>query len=203
MTYQNLGYWVGQANDLSTGTHPTGWTNGQRWSETSTEWQAMYDAMLTNYNNSQAALSAMTTDRNYWKTTVAHDDPDVWNTRYNAGYSAGAGSKTTTAVSAGTAGTGGLSGSYSGDLGSVVCPRTGLAHVSCRVGSNGDDAAIHIFKNGVLAIAGASANGGLNTTFAVQGNVSVNAGDTISVRATGDGSSGLQTGVLLVTVGSV
>ena len=72
----------------------------------------------------------------------------------------------------------------------MVCPRTGLAHVSCRVGINGDDAAIHIFKNGVLAIAGASANGGLNTTFAVQGNVSVNAGDTISVRATGDGRLG-------------
>ena len=43
MTYQNLGYWVGQANDLSTGAHPTGWANGQRWSETATEWQAMYD----------------------------------------------------------------------------------------------------------------------------------------------------------------
>jgi len=43
MTYQNLGYWVGQANDLSTGNHPTGWTNGQRWSETASEWQTMFN----------------------------------------------------------------------------------------------------------------------------------------------------------------
>ena len=106
-----------------------------------------------------------------------------------------------TSVSASTAGTGGLSGSYSSDLASVTCPNSGLAHASCRVTSNGDDAAIHLFLNGVLAVAGASANGGLNTSFAVHGTVTVTLGDTISVRATGDGSSGLQAGgVLLVTV---
>ncbi len=33
-------------------------------------------------------LGTMTSDRNYWKTTVAHDDPDVWTNRYNAGVSA-------------------------------------------------------------------------------------------------------------------
>ena len=205
MTYQNLGYWIGQANDLSTGAHPPGWSNGQRWSETATEWQAAYDAMLTNYNNSQAALAAMTANRDYWQHTVAHNDPNVWDNRYNAGYGAGAASKSTSAVSTGTSGTGGLPGfpSTSGDLGSVTCPRTGLAHISFRTGSNGDDAAVHIFRNGALAIQGASANGGLNTTFAVQGNLNVNAGDVISARASGDGSSGLQGGVLLVTVGSV
>jgi hypothetical protein len=45
MTYQNLGYWIGQANDLSTGSHPSGWTSGQRWSETASEWQVMYNSM--------------------------------------------------------------------------------------------------------------------------------------------------------------
>ena len=202
MTYQSMGYWVGQANDTSTGTHPTGWTNGQRYSETAAEWKAMYDAMLA--------------DRNYWKTTVAHDDPDVWTNRYNAGYSAGdaagytrgynagAASKTTSAVGAGLAGTGGLPQfpSTSGDLGSVSAPRTGLAHVSAISGSNGDDSALHIFRNGVLALQGNSGNGGLNTMFAVQGNLNVNAGDTISVRASGSGDSGLQGGYLLLTVGS-
>jgi hypothetical protein len=33
-------------------------------------------------------LTNMTNDRNYWKTTVAHDDPNVWTNRYNAGVSA-------------------------------------------------------------------------------------------------------------------
>jgi hypothetical protein len=178
------------------------------------------------YNTSQAALASMTADRDawinnynqaiasrdYWQHTVAHNDANVWDNRYNAGYSAGnsagyaagAASKTTSAVGTGTSGTGGLPGwpSTSGDLGSVTCPRTGLAHISFRTGSNGDDAAVHVFRNGALAIEGASANGGLNTTFAVQGNLNVNAGDTISVRASGSGDSGLQGGYLLVTVGS-
>lgn len=44
MTYQNIGYWIGQSNDTSTGRHPTGWTTGQRWLETAPEWMAMYDA---------------------------------------------------------------------------------------------------------------------------------------------------------------
>ena len=115
MTYQNLGFWIGQANDTSTGRHPTGWTNGQRWSETAGEWTTMYDT-------SQSALASMTTDRDTWHTRAdqaygpgrtwnsapsfedqawtgsgygsgvlwsdaAHDDPNVWTNRYNAGYS--------------------------------------------------------------------------------------------------------------------
>ena len=59
MTVQNLGYWIGQANDGSTGRHPTGWTTGQRWSETAGEWMAMYDAKVTE-------LAAMTADRDAW-----------------------------------------------------------------------------------------------------------------------------------------
>lgn len=59
MTVQNLGYWIAQANDGSTGRHPTGWTTGQRWSETASEWMAMYDAKVTE-------LAAMTADRDAW-----------------------------------------------------------------------------------------------------------------------------------------
>jgi hypothetical protein len=76
MTYaaSTVAYWVGQANDQSTGTHPTGWTNGQRWSETATEWQAMYDGV-------SASLAAMTTDRNTWqgRANNAWGPTRVWN----------------------------------------------------------------------------------------------------------------------------
>lgn len=68
MTYaaSQVSYWVGQANDTSTGSHPSGWTNGQRWSETASEWLAMYNSsqsqlatMTTNYNNQVAAYNAL------------------------------------------------------------------------------------------------------------------------------------------------
>jgi hypothetical protein len=76
MTYaaSTVAYWVGQANDASTGTHPTGWTTGQRWSETASEWQAMYDGV-------SASLTAMTTDRNTWTTRAnqAWGPSRVWN----------------------------------------------------------------------------------------------------------------------------
>ena len=56
-----------------------------------------------NYNTSQAALASMTAERDswytnynnaiasrdYWQHTVAHNDADVWNTRYAAGDAAG------------------------------------------------------------------------------------------------------------------
>jgi len=196
MTYQNLGYWIGQANDLSTGAHPPGWSNGQRWSETATEWMNDRDAW---YNQANAWYTSR------YNEGYAAGDAAGYARGHADGYAAGRASKTTSAVGTGTSGTGGLPNfpATSGDLGAVTCPRTGLAHISYRTGSNGDDAAVHIFRNGALAIQGASANGGLNTTFAVQGNLNVNQGDTISVRASGDSNSGLQSGYLLVTVGSV
>jgi hypothetical protein len=81
MTYQNLGYWVGQANDTSTGRHPTGWTSGQRWSETASEWLAMYDQSQSDLAAANAALAAMTTDRNTWKSRAdqAWGASRVWN----------------------------------------------------------------------------------------------------------------------------
>lgn len=95
MTYQNLGYWIGQANDNSTGRHPVNWATGQRWSETSTEWLAMYDSeyakardtsvgphptgwtsgqlysetadeWMAMYNAKVSELAAMTADRDTW-----------------------------------------------------------------------------------------------------------------------------------------
>lgn len=81
MTYQNLGYWVGQANDTSTGRHPTGWTNGQRWSETANEWMAMYDTAISQRDALQAALTAMTADRDLWQSRAnqAWGPSRVWN----------------------------------------------------------------------------------------------------------------------------
>jgi hypothetical protein len=188
--------WKANATDTSTGAHPPGWSNGQLWSETANEWMADRN---TWYNQAQAWYTSRYNDG------YAAGDSAGYSRGYNEGYNAGRASKTTSAVGTGTAGTGGLPGwpSTSGDLGAVTCPRTGLAQISYRTGSNGDDAAVHIFRNGALAIEGASANGGQNTTFAVQGNLNVNQGDTISVRASGSGDSGLQGGYLLVTVGSV
>ena len=166
------------------------------------------------YGTSQTNLTNMTASRDYWQHTVAHDDPNVWDNRYNAGYSQCAlhqrlhggrgvqdherrrrwpgrdGRSAAVPVNVGRPG-----------LGSVP-PGRGWRTVSAISGSNGDDSALHIFRNGVLALQGNSGNGGLNTMFAVQGNLNVNAGDTISVRASGSGDSGLQGGYLLVTVGS-
>lgn len=50
MTYaaSQIAYWVGQANDSSTGSHPIGWTNFQRWSETAGEWLVMYNTEYAN-----------------------------------------------------------------------------------------------------------------------------------------------------------
>lgn len=50
MTYaaSQVGYWVGQANDNSTGTHPPGYTPGQRWSTTSNVWQTSYNTEYAN-----------------------------------------------------------------------------------------------------------------------------------------------------------
>jgi hypothetical protein len=56
--------WKTSAIDTSTGAHPPGWSNGQLWSETASEWM---------------------TDRNNW-----YNQAQAWYTsRYNDGYSAG------------------------------------------------------------------------------------------------------------------
>lgn len=86
MTYQNLGYWVGQSNDTSTGSHPTGWTNGQRWSETASEWQTMYSASA-----SDATLWHGRADQ-AWGTSRVWSSGESWEAAYTRVLPAGSGS---------------------------------------------------------------------------------------------------------------
>lgn len=80
MTYQNLGYWVAQANDLSTGSHPTGWTSGQRWSETAGEWMTMYNAAYTSaHDTSTGSHPTGWVSGQLWSTTAGQ-----WIPMYNA-----------------------------------------------------------------------------------------------------------------------
>lgn len=82
MTYQNIGYWVGQANDSSTGSHPTGWTTGQRWSETAGEWQTMYNTEYgTARDTSGGGHPTGWVSGQLWSTTASQ-----WNTMYTAEY---------------------------------------------------------------------------------------------------------------------
>ena len=97
---------AGQTGRPSGLAHPTGWTNQQLWSETATEWNAMWvtewnaarDPQGFSYSYPGQAANAVYWSQSanywkgqhdYWKTTVAHDDPSVWDNRYNAGYTAG------------------------------------------------------------------------------------------------------------------
>jgi hypothetical protein len=104
MTYQNLGYWIGQANDTSTGTHPPGWTNGQRWSETAGEWQGDRNAWYGNavdtsggrhppgWSNGQLWSETATewmNDRDAWYNQAQAWYTSRYNDGYNAGYTAG------------------------------------------------------------------------------------------------------------------
>jgi hypothetical protein len=171
-----------------------------------------YNAKVAELAASQQALSEMTASRDYWQHTVAHNDPNVWDNRYNAGYSAGqtagytagAASKTTTAQSVGFSGS--VSGGMTGNLASLSAPRAGLAHISAYAvfgnDSGGPDAHLHIFKNGSEVFGGPNAAGSWNGLLATHGNVQVGAGDTISVRANGDPGATFSGGSLLLTVGS-
>jgi hypothetical protein len=102
MTYaaSTVSYWVGQANDTSTGAHPTGWASGQRWSETAAEWQAMQ-------SSTSASLTAMTTDRDLWlgRANNAWGPTRVWNnsTSWEAYYNDMVSQKTTWESRANTA----------------------------------------------------------------------------------------------------
>lgn len=50
-------YWQLQAVDTSGGTHPTGWSSGQFYSSTASQWHNMYDAEVTAYNAALAPAS--------------------------------------------------------------------------------------------------------------------------------------------------
>jgi hypothetical protein len=86
MTYaaSQVGYWVGQANDNSSGTHPTGWTSGQRWSETAGEWQTMYDTQYaTARDTSTGSHPVGWTNGQLWSETASE-----WQTMYNTEFAA-------------------------------------------------------------------------------------------------------------------
>jgi hypothetical protein len=82
MTYQNLGYWVGQANDSSTGNHPTGWTTGQRWSETAGEWQTMYNTEYASARDTSTGQHPTGwASGQLWSVTATQWN-GMWNTEY-------------------------------------------------------------------------------------------------------------------------
>jgi hypothetical protein len=82
VTYQNLGYWVGQANDNSTGNHPTGWTTGQRWSETAGEWQTMYNTeYVAARDTSTGQHPTGWASGQLWSVTATQWN-GMWNTEY-------------------------------------------------------------------------------------------------------------------------
>lgn len=188
------------------------WNNGPSWeSEFNTSqtnltnmtnaYNAMVaerDAWIVNYNNAIAS-------RDYWQHTVAHNDANVWDNRYNAGhsagYAAGAGSKSTSAVGAGFSGS-----SNNQDMAGLTAPRTGLAHVSAvaifHLNEGGPDAHFHFFRNGGQVINGPNCAGSWDGCIAAQGNIQVNQGDYITVRGQGDQGASWHSGYFLMTVGS-
>jgi hypothetical protein len=86
MTYaaSQVAYWVGQANDQSTGNHPTGWTTGQRWSETSSEWQTMYDTQYaTARDTSTGTHPTGWTNGQLWSETASE-----WKAMHDVEYAA-------------------------------------------------------------------------------------------------------------------
>jgi hypothetical protein len=69
-----VGYWRGQANDLTGGVHPPGWASGQRYSTTSAQWHSQYDAEVAAYND-------MVSQRDTWigRANNAWGPSRVWS----------------------------------------------------------------------------------------------------------------------------
>ena len=145
MTYQNLGYWIGQANDTSTGSHPTGWTNGQRWSETASEWQTMYntasgDATLWHGRADQAwGASRVWSSGESWEAAYTRVLPPAGPVTVTTSGSGGNG----TIMSATTDRAGYWSGAFHGNLaagasaGQLVYSMTGALTDSANVDASG------------------------------------------------------------------
>jgi hypothetical protein len=94
MTYaaSQVGYWVGQANDNSTGVHPpSGYTPGQRWSTTSTQWQTGYNTEYANArDNSTGPHPTGWVSGQLWSTTAGQWYP-MYVAEYNNARDTGAG----------------------------------------------------------------------------------------------------------------
>lgn len=133
----SAGIWVARGN--------THWGPSRQWNQ-GLSWEAMY-------GTSQSDLTAMTNDRNYWKTTVAHDDPNVWDNRYNAGYSAGNTAGYNAGYAAGVAAGGAAAPPVGtiiltasrGDKGqvSVTLNKAGYWFAYCNGGFTGDQSDVH------------------------------------------------------------
>lgn len=143
---------------------------------------------------------------NLWSAD-AHNDPNVWTNRYNAG----AASKTTSGLS-----TSAFSGAwpnstsvYSGNLASLTSPRAGNALVGAQVvvnstvGTHGQ--ARLLVNGGVVATAAQTGhnNGGGTIAFPVFWQGNLNAGDVVTVQVASDGATTLASGLMDLTVGSV
>jgi hypothetical protein len=101
-----------------------------------THWQSRW-------STTNGDLTNMTNDRNYWKTTVAHDDPNVWTNRYNAGYSQATTDKQPAPLTRLTVSLGnlGLTGTFQ-QVGTLTLTRTGQWHISWQ-NSMGDGSSIN------------------------------------------------------------
>lgn len=94
MTYaaSQISYWVGQANDASTGTHPTGWTINQRWSETAGEWQTMYNTEYSGARDTSAGQpgkpSGTAHPTGWVNNQLWSDTATQWNTMWGLEWTA-------------------------------------------------------------------------------------------------------------------
>lgn len=88
MTYaaSAVAYWVGQANDNSTGTHPPGYTPAQRWSTTANAWMTSYNTEYANARDNSAGQPGRPSGNQHptgwvagqlWSTTATQ-----WNTMW-------------------------------------------------------------------------------------------------------------------------
>jgi hypothetical protein len=94
-------------------------------------------------------------------------------------------------------------GGNTGNLVALTSPRAGLAHASATAIFNptGDDASLHIYKNGVKVIGGSNAAGSWNGMVGVHGTFTVAASDSITIRAEGESGATLHSGSFILTVG--
>lgn len=93
MTYaaSQVSYWVGQANDLSTSTHPPGYASGQRWSTTSSQWQTSYNTEYANARDtSTGSHPTGWVNGQLWSTTAGQWIP-LYVTEYNNARDTGGG----------------------------------------------------------------------------------------------------------------
>lgn len=224
MTYalSSAGLWVTRANNA--------WGTSRQYNVGSS-FESDLAAMTTDRNTWQGRANnawgdsrvwssgtSFEADRNYWRDTVAHGDPNVWTNRYNTGYSdgyaAGAASKTTsTQVQSAWSGHSGNNWDWT-DMGcNLGTPRDGQAQISviARLDAGGGDphAMVRILINGGVVATGNQSNNGTGgaADVACQWAGGVAAGWTVSIQAKGwcsfsGNNATVNSGTMYLTVGS-